>query len=220
MPRPTAQRASRRAGRPREDEDKRERILAAALETFSERGFDGATTREIAARAGVNLGLLQYYFEGKENLWRAAVERAFGQIRETFTGVLDAGSDDDVRTRLLIRTWVRFVAQRPEFVRLMHDEGKRDGPRMRWLVDQHVRPLYEGIRALLERARERGRLPAHIDVVHFHYILVGAAALIFHQAEECKRLAGVDPSDPAVIEKHAEAVELMLLGPPPKETAR
>ncbi|HKJ24320.1 MAG TPA: TetR/AcrR family transcriptional regulator, partial [Myxococcota bacterium] len=198
----------------------RERILAAALDAFSERGFDGATTREIAARAGVNLGLLQYYFEGKENLWRAAVDRAFEQIRETFEGVLDGAADEDARTRLLIRTWVRFVAERPEFVRLMHDEGKHDGPRMRWLVDEHVRPLYQTIRALLERARQAGRLPAHVDALHFHYILVGAVALIFHQAEECKRLTGVDPSDPAVIEKHADAVELLLLGPPPKETSR
>ena len=38
--------------------DTRERILRAALEAFAEKGFDGATTREIAARAGVNLGLL------------------------------------------------------------------------------------------------------------------------------------------------------------------
>jgi AcrR family transcriptional regulator len=202
------------------DEDKRERILAAALEAFSQNGFDGATTREIAARAGVNLGLIQYYFEGKENLWRAAVARAFERIRETFEGILDDAPDDDARTRLLIRTWVRFVAECPEFVRLMHDEGKRDGPRMRWLVDEHVRPLYRTIRTLLERAQERGQLPAHVDALHFHYIMVGAVAMIFHQAEECRRLTGVDPADPDVIEKHAEAVEALLLGPPPKETSR
>ena len=36
----------------------RERILAAALEVFAERGFDGARTRDIAERAGANLGLI------------------------------------------------------------------------------------------------------------------------------------------------------------------
>jgi AcrR family transcriptional regulator len=42
----------------------RERILAAALEVFAEQGFDGARTRDIAERAGANLGLLTYYFGG------------------------------------------------------------------------------------------------------------------------------------------------------------
>jgi hypothetical protein len=36
---------------------------------------------------------------------------------------------------------------------------------------------------------------------------------MFHQAEECKRVTGLDPSDAAVIESHARAVEFMLLGP-------
>ena len=197
-----------------ESPETRERILVAALQAFSEKGFDGATTREIAQRAGVNLGLIQYYFEGKENLWRAAVDRAFAQIRAGLEAVLadPSAGDEAERTRLLVRTWVRFVGRNPEFVRLMHDEGRRDGPRMRFLVDEHVRPLYEAIRALLERAQARGRLSREIDPIHFHYILVGAVALIFHQSEECKRLTGVDPSDPGVIERHAEAVEHMVLG--------
>ena len=47
-----------RGRRRRAGEDTRERILAAALETFSDQGFDGTTTRDLAARAGVNLGLI------------------------------------------------------------------------------------------------------------------------------------------------------------------
>ena len=54
--------------------------LEAALEVFSERGFDGATTRDIAARAATNLGLITYYFDSKEKLWRAAVDRVFGGL--------------------------------------------------------------------------------------------------------------------------------------------
>ncbi len=53
----------------------RERILDAALAAFAERGFDGATTRAIAAAAGVNLGLIPYYFADKQGLWREAVDR-------------------------------------------------------------------------------------------------------------------------------------------------
>jgi AcrR family transcriptional regulator len=199
--------------------DSRERILTAALAAFAERGFEGATTRDIAARAGVNQGLIKYYFDGKLKLWRAAVDRAFAELRATIDGTLGDATlvDEAERTRRLIRRYVRFVAGHPEFIRMMHDEGKRSGARMRWLVDRHIRPLHAAITAVLERAQQRGQLPSDIPTVHFHYILVGSVGLIFHQAEECKRLAGVDPTDASVVEAHADAVAHVILGPPTEE---
>ncbi|MGH0035058.1 MAG: TetR/AcrR family transcriptional regulator [Myxococcota bacterium] len=200
----------------------RERILEAALRAFSEKGFDGATTRDIATQAGVNLGLIQYYFGGKDKLWRAAVDRVFEELHAGLERVTrDMPDGDDVeRMRALIHAHVRFVAGHVEFIRIMHDEGKRRGPRMRWLVDRHVKPLYEGVRSILTRARDRGLLPRDIDPLHFHYVLIGSVALIFHQAEECKRLTGHDPAEEAMVEAHARAVEHLFLGPPHQETDR
>ncbi len=203
--------------------DTGEKILAAALEAFAEKGFDGASTREIAARAGVTLGLLQYYFGGKAKLWQAAVDRAFASLREGLEAVLADPRPRDVRERLrlLIRGQVGFVGRSPEFVRLMHDEGKRRGPRMRWLVDRHVKPLYDLLLPLLEEAQAAGHLPRDIAPVHFAYVLIGSVDVIFHQAEECKRLTGIDPTEDAVIEAHARAVEHLFLGPPnPQEDSR
>jgi AcrR family transcriptional regulator len=202
--------------------DTRERILQAALGAFSENGFEGAKTREIAARAGVPLGLLQYHFGGKLELWRAAVDRSLGELREGLDAVLAGAPPADEREslRLLIREHVHFVARNPAFVRLMHDEGKRRGPRMRWMVDRHVKPVYEALVPLIERAQQKGVLPAGIAPFHFVYILAGAAGVIFHQAEECKRLSGADPADPAVVDAHARAVEYLFLGPPHQESPR
>jgi TetR/AcrR family transcriptional regulator len=192
----------------------RERILAAALSCFAAGGFDGTTTRQVAAEANVNLGLLQYHFGGKLDLWRAAVDLAFEDLRIGMNDVLsdESAMDDALRTRLLIRRYVRFVATHTEFIHLMHDEGKRDSPRMRWLVDRHVQPLYEAMRVFIERAQSHGLLPNRIDALHLHYILVGAVGLIFHQAAECRRMTGRDPFDDATIEAHADAVEALFLG--------
>ena len=195
--------------------DTRQRILQAALEAFSERGFDGATTRDIASRAGVNLGLIKYYFDCKLKLWRAAVDSAFETLGRALKGDLDDAPVLDRRehTATLIRRYVRFVAAHPEFVRLMHEEGKRGGPRMRWLVDRHVRPMYESLTAVFGDAQQQGLLPPGIAPIHWHYILAGSVGLIFHQAEECKRLTGLDPADEAMVEAHANAVVHLLLGP-------
>jgi TetR/AcrR family transcriptional regulator len=199
--------------------DTQQLILQTALREFSEKGFDGATAREIANLAGVNHGLIRYYFGTKEKLWRAAVDLAFAELNAGLARVIADPdlSNERERTRQMIRNYVRFVARRPEFVRLMHEEGKRKGPRMRWMVDRHVKPIYEAMSELMSRAQGKGFLPTGIAPIHFHYILAGSVGLIFHQAEECKRLIGADPFDEAIVEEHARAVEYLFLGPPDQE---
>lgn len=195
--------------------DTRERILDAALAAFTERGYDGATTRAIAAEAGVNLGLIPYYFGGKEGLWREAVARAFDSLRLGVGDLVASAGElpDRERMELMIRSYVRFVAHHPEFVRLMHEEGKRDSERMHWLVDHHVRPLFEAVCGMIER-EGFGRAPEDTDPMHLYYVLAGAVGVLFHQAPECERLTGINPLDEAVIEKHADVLVHLLLGPP------
>ena len=65
-------------------------------EALRERGFDGATLRDIARQAQVPLGLLRYYFGGKLKLWQASVDSAFDQIQSDLAVPLDdARSDPD-----------------------------------------------------------------------------------------------------------------------------
>src|SRR5262249_2119669 len=54
----------------------RERLLEAAGEIFAEKGFKGATVREIIDRAGVNIAAVNYYFRDKERLYIEAVKNA------------------------------------------------------------------------------------------------------------------------------------------------
>ena len=194
-----------------------ERIAAAALKAFSEKGFEGARTRDIAARANVTLGLVQYHFGTKDELWKATVERAFEEMEAGLDRVVAASSEEDPRAALgeLVRAHVRFVAQHTEFIRIMHDEGKRRGPRMRWMTDRHVKPLYDKVTPMIESAQKSGVLLADVHPMHFVYSLIGAVGMIFHQSEECKRITGIDPSSPEAIEAHSRTVESIFLGAHP-----
>jgi len=205
--------ARRRRGVRAAGQGTRERILGAALESFSQAGFDGTTTRDLAARAGVNLGLIKYYFDSKEKLWRAAVERAASELQSTLAAAVPSTVETRADLVELVRVCVRFAARNPAFIRVMNDEGKRDGARMRWLVDRHGRPLYELLLATLAGARERKLVP-DVEPMHLYYVLIGAIGMIFSQAPECRRITGVDPTaSEAVIEAHAEAVARLLLEP-------
>lgn len=55
-------------------EETRARIVEAAIGVFGERGYDRASTRDIANAAGVNAPAIQYYFDGKEGVYLACVE--------------------------------------------------------------------------------------------------------------------------------------------------
>jgi TetR/AcrR family transcriptional regulator len=196
-------------------ETTRERILEAALDIFAERGFEGARTRDIAERAGANLGLIKYYFDGKEALWKAAVDRAFAELQARFGDALEpaAGGDDRAHMEQMVRRFVRFAAEHPQFIRIMNDEGKRDGERQRWLSAHYGRPMFRMLRERLERAQARGALPT-LPAASFFYILVGAAGLIFSQAPECREVTGVDPLDERAIAAHEDAIVTLLFGSP------
>ncbi len=201
--------------------DTRARIVRAALQAFADLGFDGATTRDIAERAGVNQGLITYHFAGKLPLWQAAVDDIFATLQTHFAAHLPALADADAATRLrlMVRHYVRFAAAHPELHRLMMQEGKHDGPRMQWLVDRHVRPLYELSTGLIAEA-QRGGLVPDVPPLHLHYLLIGAVAHLFVVAPEIRRLSGSDPLQPAAIEAHADAVSTVLFGLPPPPARR
>jgi AcrR family transcriptional regulator len=66
--------AGRRTGRRPGSDDTRGRILASARAAFADRGFEGATVRDVAARAGVDPALVHHYFGTKQRLFVAAME--------------------------------------------------------------------------------------------------------------------------------------------------
>jgi AcrR family transcriptional regulator len=191
----------------------RERILAAALEVFSGSSFEGGTTREIAARAGVTQPLLNYHFSSKDELWRAAVDGLFADLAASMDARADGlrGVDELTAAKLLIREFVSFSASHPQLHRIITQECKTDSPRMDWLVERHVRPRFEQTVALFAHLVEAGHVPA-IPTAHLYYLLTGAAATMFVLAPECRRLAGFDPLGPASVEAHADAVVTLLFG--------
>jgi len=164
----------------------------------------------------VNHGLIPYYFGTKQKLWQAAVDHAFGDMQANLEALMADSDSADPRERAarMIREHVHFVARRPAFVRLMLEEGKRRGERMRWIVDRHVQPLYDAVARLISQVPRSDGAALDVPPVHLFYVMAGAIGLIFHQAEECRRVSGVDPFDPDTVETHARIVEWMLLGPP------
>lgn len=187
-------------------EETRERIVDAAVSCFAEFGFRGASTREIARRAGANQGLITYHFRSKDELWRAAADRIFGLLKERLArrmGSLET-SDPQERAREGIREYVRFAADHPELFHFMVEQGKSDDERMAWLVDRHIDRFYQTM-----PAGDLSRDPALRP--HLFYLLAGAGSVIFAVAPECRRVTGLDPTTEPAVETHADLVARLVV---------
>ncbi|MEZ5246904.1 MAG: TetR/AcrR family transcriptional regulator [Acidimicrobiales bacterium] len=181
-------------------ETTRRRIVDAAIDAFAENGYDGAGTRDIAARADVTQGLLTYHFAAKVDLWRAAADQLFADLAAHVPPVDPDAGDEGIRSA--VRSYVRFSAERPQLCHFMVDAGRSDGDRMRWLVDTHVRPWHAQIAPLADGEE---------FAPHLHYALVGASSLFFALAPENERLSGRSPMDPEVIGRHADFVARLFV---------
>lgn len=71
-------------------EETRRRLIDAAIRLFGERGYEGASTRDIARAADVNAPALQYYFDNKEGLYRACAEHIADSSWQHFRPTLEA----------------------------------------------------------------------------------------------------------------------------------
>ena len=181
----------------------RERLVAAALEVFAGHGFEGATTREIARRAGVALAALPYHFTTKEALWKAAADCIFGQLRDHFETHAAGGAGAEPRERLqnLLRALVHFASEHPELHRFMLQEGTDRAQRLVWLVETHVRPLYRTVVRLAKEGQARGFLVEGRPEQVF-YALIGAASLPYAMAPEYELLTRAKADTPRRVEDH------------------
>jgi TetR/AcrR family transcriptional regulator len=190
-------------------------LLDAALAEFAAHGFEGASTRAIAAAAGTHQPQINYHFDSKDELWREAVDHLFTRLDDTVGRHLrdiPPPIDDRARFARGIRAFVRAAAELPELNRIMVQEATIDSDRLRWIVERHTRPRFEQLVADWRALRATGDVP-DVDTVVLYYSLVGAASLAYVNAPEA-RLLGHDTQSASFIDAHADALVTLFLGGP------
>jgi AcrR family transcriptional regulator len=86
------------------------KILDAALDLFREEGFDQATMRAIAARAGVATGAAYYYFPSKDAIVLAFYERSNSEMQPRIAAALESAKGFEARLREVIRVKLDYFA--------------------------------------------------------------------------------------------------------------
>lgn len=190
-------------------------ILNSALQVFSEHGYEGSSTRDIAAHAGVHHALIKYYFENKDSLWRAAVSFLFErQVAEmNFSPPAASTKTREGRreyARTVLRQYVLYCARHPEHARLMVQESVRDNDRLQWAADSFIVQTSRSAEKFVRLMQREGVMPQG-SAPAMVYMMVGAAQMLYTLAPEVRRVWHIDPFDKNVIESHIEALQAVFI---------
>lgn len=121
-------------------EQTRAQILEAAIELFAKAGFDATSLGQIAAVAGVKKALIQYHFNNKDALWRAAATLVFERRNQRIIDYLqEIGTDPDVAVELRrsFTVIIKFTRDNPHWLWFMFHEAAADNERLQWLLENY-----------------------------------------------------------------------------------
>lgn len=129
------------------DIETKRKILTAAREVFSEKGYGGSSMSEVAQRAGVNKALPFYYFKNKENLLKELVRNASENILEWKDAFI---KNTDMSDRESLEKYydnaLALMESRREMIRIILTESFKGG-------GEEV-PLFEFMEPVLKQAAE------------------------------------------------------------------
>ena len=186
-------------------------IIDVATEEFVEKGLAGARIDEIAGKATKRK--IYYYFGGKDELYRAVLQRAYRRVRESESEVdIESGTAEDALRRLIEHD-VRYHSENPDLVRLVMNENIHRAEHLKQIPDmpESNKRVIEILQHILDRGEAEGSFRKGIDAVELH---MNMTALAFYNVSNQFTFAhnfGVDMSSPEAIERRARQVADILL---------
>ena len=130
--------------------DSKQKILNAAINVFSEHGYDGTSMRMIAGKADISVGGLYLYYENKESLYSTLMEKVLEDVSREMEEAIEKIPDPVTAMRTLIHMRLQYARKNKELIIANTREHKfalRDDVRTRF---------FERQRRLIQRTVERG----------------------------------------------------------------
>jgi AcrR family transcriptional regulator len=189
-----------------------QKLLDAAIEAFSENGFKGTSTRDIAERAGVHHPLITYHFKNKDMLWRAAADRVFRDFRHSLAASLEDHKDECPKERMasLIRAYVLYASRHPALHKVMVQEASYPNPRLDWLIETHLKPFFDATFAMIEQLQELGVAVPGNPRLLFNMIRMCSGGLLAVR-NELQASSGIDVDREETLEEISAMIVALFL---------
>lgn len=189
-----------------------QKLLDAAIEAFSENGFKGTSTRDIAERAGVHHPLITYHFKNKDRLWRAAADKVFRDFGRSLAASLQDHQDECPKQRMasMIRAYVYYAKSQPALHKVMVQEASYPNPRLDWLIETHLKPLFDATAVMIEQLQRAGVAVQGNPMLVSNMIRLSSGGLLA-LANEIKASSGINVDSNETLDEIADMVVSVFL---------
>ena len=149
-------------------EERRDEILEAAREVFAERGYQKASMREIARRAGITQAALYYHFENKEDLLIIILEQFSNDFYQSLLSCMTRAQGPEAGLRSMLRTHIDVIGARRMDIKILvedkvHIESQKLGSIKR--KERDILNLYTScLDELLSAGRITGKSPTVVSL--------------------------------------------------------
>lgn len=190
-------------------------ILAAARAEFAAKGLSGARVNRIAEHAGVNKQLLYYYFGSKDDLYRAALEAVYAEIRDLERGLQLGDLPPADAMAALVGFSFDYLAQHPDFIGMLNHENAHGAAHVRAsaAIRATTSPLIELVAATLKRGVAAGVFRRGVDPVSLYVSFAGMSYFFFSNRLTLSSIFDRDLSRPGLEAGYrAHVIALTLAG--------
>lgn len=186
--------------RSQEAAETRENILEVATREFADKGLAGARIDEIAEQTASSKRMIYYYFGGKDELYRAVLERAYQHIRGQEQAANFEQLPPDEALRAIIGHNFDYHFEHPEFVRLVMNENVHHGEHIAQIesMKKANRSVIESLAAILRKGEEQGLFRPGIDPIDLHTTISALSFYNVSNRHTFQHNFGVDFTDPAI----------------------
>lgn len=172
----------RNRGRPRRDQGPAvdiDALLDLAAQSFASQGYDATSIRKLARDANISHSLAHHYFDTKLDLWKACIDRGFGNISREMTPMLQAAIrqhefNDSVRET--IENYVVLTEKFSDYILILLQEASRGGERFDYMIERYFENFTPLAHDLYQQSVDAGILRPIPWPTIFSMLLLGAPA--------------------------------------------
>lgn len=162
---------------PSHSHDIKQKLIEIAKILFAEKGFEGASVREIASRAQVNLAMVSYYFGNKEGLYLACIAnfaQAKTEVLRQMLGTPQNVEEFKIRFRLFIENKMKSYQDDIHAHKIITREmqTQRD-PEFHAKVMDQLMPVFRALQGFFQGSIENGILRKELNSEHLTIIMMG-----------------------------------------------
>lgn len=151
-------------------------LIQASLKVFAQKGYDGATVKDIAEAAKVNVSLISYHFGGKENLFRACLQGIAEERLQAAERILQPCKDKDefrVRLRIFAEDFIMGHLDNPDALTIIHRDFDMGQPIVIEIFTNVFSRMMELFTAFFKSAIKHSALRPDLDIQIVTSLIMG-----------------------------------------------